>query len=220
MDIVMNLLFDSGKGDYETYQELLFLSTESVNKFIKPDRVLTILTKESNPFKAFKEFAYATFEQVRKGHNVFVVEIDCLAIRPVKIFNKFNKMMLFTRTHPYSMDYQGVKGGWRFDPYMNSGVRYFPATMPREILNKAESLFDYYDESFWGYDQVVYNWMYYQQHENADMNYQKYNWMPFKEFIQDPTEEDAYIVHLFSSRGPKDCLDKMISYYGRYVKDE
>ena len=212
MNIVMNLLFDSGK-DYEHYLEMHYLSTDSVMKFINPDQLLTITDKGPNPFKAFKEFAHYTFEQVRKGNNVLVVEIDAVVIKPTKIFGEFDKMMMFTRTCPPSIKYEGVMGGWRFDPYMNSGIRYFPATIPLEILNKAESLMDIYDESFWGYDQVIYNWIYYQQHERANLNYMKYNYMPFSDVLQNCKEEEAHIVHLFSSRGAKECLDKMKGYY-------
>lgn len=212
MNIVMNLLFDSGK-DYDKYLEMHFLSSESVMKFIQPNQLLTITSKKKDPFDALQEFFYETTKQIRNGHNVLVIEIDCMVVKPTKIFDEFDRMMMFSRTDPMSFHYTGIENGWRFDPFLNSGVRYFPASMPHEILRKGENFIDIYDKTFWGYDQVVYNWMYYQQHENADLSYGRYNWMPYKEIIQYCKEEEAHIIHFFSSRDAGLCLERMKKYY-------
>jgi hypothetical protein len=91
-------------------------------------------------------------------------------------------------------------------------VKYFPASLPRELIAKADEMIMQYDESFWGYDQVVYNYLYYQQHETAKLR-THLNYMPFKDFILDIKERDASIIHLCSSRGAKECYDKMYFYY-------
>jgi len=205
-NIYMTALYDLGQ-DFTAYQECYDMSRNSVFKFLDFDEHLLLSGKADDAFHMLAQTYYGIMNEVKRGNNVFFMEIDCIVVKPIQVF-QFDKMELFSRTSPPSFKYRHL----RFDPYMNSGVKYFPATFPRELIAMADGLIKDYDDTFWGYDQVVYNWMYYQQHETAKLR-THLNFMPFSDVITGMDEKDASIIHLCSSRGAKECRDKMAKYY-------
>jgi hypothetical protein len=206
-NIYYTALYNLGK-DFDIYQKCYELSSKSVFNYLDFDEHILLSGKEENPFEMLRQIYYGIMSEVKKGNNVFHMEIDCVMVKPVTGIFDFLKMELFARTSPASIKW---KGKW-YDPYMNSGVKYFPATLPREIITKADEMILQYDESFWGYDQIVYNFMYYQQHERAYPIREELNYMPFKDVITHIKEEEAKIIHLFTTRGPKECYNKMVNY--------
>lgn len=214
MNIYMTALFDLHNGDFPYYQECYERSKESVFKFLEDmDDHILISGDERSPFDMLQKVYYQTIDEVRRGHDVLFIEIDALMIKPSKLF-VFDKMKMFSRTNPPAFEY----GGRLYDPYLNSGIRYFPATIPESILQTADQMIKNYDTSFWGYDQVVYNWMYYQQHEVADLSMEKYNFMPFPDVVSGINPGEAHILHFFSSRGARDCWRMVQSMSDRYVR--
>jgi hypothetical protein len=203
MNIYMTALYNLGK-DYPDYKKCHQLSTESVFRFLKFDQYILLSGKNCSPFQMLRDTYHGIMKEVRKGNNVFFMEIDCVMVKPVEVFH-FDKMELFARTSPWSIKYKGVV----YDPYMNSGVKYFPGTLPTDLIDKADDLINnHYDESFWGYDQIVYNMIYFAQHERAIMR-EELNYMPFMDILTHIKEEDARIIHLFTTRGPKAAFNRM-----------
>lgn len=212
-NVYMTCLANLGK-DFDLYGKCYDMSSKSTYKYLDNfDEHVTISGTFSNAFEMLRATYHAIMNEIKKGNNVFFMEIDCIMVKPVLGMFDFPKMELFARTSPPSLKYKGVI----YDPYMNSGVKYFPANLPREIITKADGMILDYDESFWGYDQVVYNFMYYQQHERAYPMREDLNYMPFKDVITHIKEEEAKIIHLFTTRGVKECCEKMQKYYERYV---
>lgn len=206
-NVYCTALYDLNQ-DFDWYQKCYELSSRSVFKFLNFDEHILFSGKADNPFQMLKQIYYGIMAEVKKGNNVFFMEIDCIMVKPVTGIFNFSKMELFARTSPASFKYKGIV----YDPYMNSGVKYFPATLPREIIAKADEMILNYDESFWGYDQTIFNFMYYQQHERAYPMREELNYMPFGDVITHIKPEKAKIIHLFTSRGPKECYEKMLKY--------
>jgi len=200
--------------DYKYYENCYEMSRESVDKFIPYDTHILLTGKDTDPYDMLKDVYLKTIEQVRKGNNVLFIEIDCIVVKPCPDIFNFDKMMMFSRTEPWSLKYKDKM----FDPYMNSGVRFFPATIPEDILFKAGEMVLDYDKSYWGYDQTIYNMIYHSQHEVTHFNHEIYNYIPFPKFLKNIKEEDAHIIHLFTSRGAKECRDRMKIHYERFVK--
>lgn len=209
-NIYLTVCYDLGR-DYEHYVEMLRLSYSSVIKYvpnISRSEVLTNLSGTRNPYEMLREVFRASYDLWLARNNVLFIEIDALVVKPLDIWTRFEEFRMFTPTSP-----PRFRG---FDPYLNCGVRYFPATMSKHAWTLGFDMLGSYDESFWGYDQVIYNAMFYSQGIKPEiipgLNYL---------MIQDPgidrsiTWEDASILHFVSSRGAKKCLQRMEGYYGR-----
>jgi hypothetical protein len=210
----MTTLYDLG-DDFSLYKQCYNMSMSSVKHFMPEfDKHVLVEGIGNDPYNMLRDTYYAIMSEVKNGNNVFYMEIDCLMVKPVSGIFDFQKFELFARTSPYSIKY----GQLRFDPYMNSGVKYIPATLPRDLIAKADEMISQYDKSFWGYDQVVYNMIYHDQHERAIMR-EHLNYMPLDDVITHIKKEDAAILHFCSSRGVKECRDIMETYYmGFHVK--
>jgi len=211
MNIYMTALMDLGT-DFDVYSDCYKLSSESVFKFLDFDEHILLSGKADDAFDMLRKVYYGIMDEVKRGNNVFFMEIDCIVVKPIKVFH-FNTIELFSRTSPWSIKYRHL----RFDPYMNSGVKYFPASLPKELIAMADDLIKDYDTSFWGYDQIVYNYIYYRQHDQAIIR-EELNYMPFPDVLNQIKEEDAKIFHLFTTRGPEECRDKMLKLYNKFVK--
>lgn len=184
------------------------LSSKSVHHFMPYfDEHIVLTGKGTDPFEMLKDIYYGIMAEVKKGNNVFHMEIDCIMVKPIlNPFKTFNKIELFTRTSPPSIKYKRM----RIDPYMNSGVKYIPADFPRELIAQADEMILDYDKTFWGYDQIVFNFLYFSQHDRAYPMREELNYMPFPDVRKHITKEEAAILHFCSSRGAKECYESMV----------
>ena len=152
--------------------------------------------------------------------NILYTDPDTVAVRPIDIWDDFDRFMMFNHTDPKSFE---KPNPWnqRFEHFFNAGVRYFPADMSESTWEVGCSMaqdwrFDTYDT-----EQIILNAMLWSQGitlEQAlrpDIAYQA-QWLPMLPVAQQDawngiTIDQAAIIHVHGSRDSRIKLDFMKS---------
>jgi len=203
MNVYLTVLYDLN-ANYPYYQEMHRLSTQSVQTHVADigkSLTLTNVGKTRNPFQMLREVFIQTYEAWNHGqNNVLFIEIDALAIKPVRIFGEFTQFMMFSPTSPAR--------NFGFDPYLNSGVRYFPAMMTEAVWKIGLDGLKDYNETYWGYDQVLYNRMFYAQGIPPVIR-SELNWCVPSDCPKSCLRKNAKILHFCSTRGAQSVVFQM-----------
>lgn len=192
----MNYLAAALFNDNPQYWEAYRLSLASYRKYLagewEPSLIAGDYGGEMNP-SGWAKMHIDVLTRIRQmnesGHNVLYAEVDTCCIKPVRIFGFTKAMRMFWKTccpHP------------SFEPYMNSGVIYFPATTPKECWEVCRKQIEKYNECVWDNFQVVTNAMFHAQKPLPGF-LPALNWSPY---VRNPlAREKARILHIHSSRG-------------------
>jgi hypothetical protein len=136
---------------------------------------------------------------------------DTLFIKPVEVFGRYDKMMMFNYTDPRSHA--------EFPHYYNDDIRYYPATMDPRVWNlgeeKMKGWFEH-TEANWGWGQLIHNYQFWSQNitveETLDptMAWQAFNLnQEFSTMWNQCPIDQAKILHFHGSRDADTRVDIM-----------
>lgn len=149
--------------------------------------------------------------------NILYTDPDTLALRPLSIWGRYHKFMMFNLSEPKHFSVNNVYGE-KFPYFCNAGVRYFPATMDQHTWDIGLAMADQWDLSDYNTEQVILNKMLWSQGMDIteilvpEMAYQAH-WLPgmdiWRQDIWNGIEINrANILHVHSSRD----LDKKLAW--------
>lgn len=203
----------SGEPDlHENYVKMHQISLNSHKRFLQGDWELKFV---GGRFEDINQAFERTFWFIhdlwhREPCNILYTDPDTVMVRPLDIWDQFDKFMMFNYTDPRHFPLNERLWNRRFPNFFNAGVRYFPATMDEKIWELGGSMarewkFDTYDT-----EQVILNAMLWDQSislEEAlrpDIAYQA-QWLPI--CLQAKQDEwngipmnQASIIHVHGSR--------------------
>tara|TARA_Y100001938_G_scaffold8794_2_gene10737 strand:- start:7413 stop:8111 length:699 start_codon:yes stop_codon:yes gene_type:complete len=134
--------------------------------------------------------------------NIMFCGVDTYCQHPVKIFNEFDKFMMFNHTSPSS--------AFGFRDYFNCDVRYYPHTMSQETWDKALECSDPWKHE-WNFEQVLYNKMLWSQ--NIQIQEAHRPDLAFQDVPEGKNKDlkmsDAKIIHFHGSRQIRDVIKKV-----------
>lgn len=136
----------------------------------------------------------------REGHDVLYTDADTLCLRPVEVFGRFDKFMLFSETPAKP---EGPLPG----PYLNGGVKYLPACMSRDLWEWADRYYRQHDGRRWDFDQELYNRMFYKQSLWHHNGWSGLNWSP--RYPCGRSAREAQIAHFYMTRDREACMATM-----------
>lgn len=154
----------------------------------------------------FKQFCQM-YEWWKEGHNIYYTNVDIVAVKPVEIFGKYDRLWMWWPTE------KPGRQGADFETYFNCGNLYIPKETKQEVWDLG---FEEYKKYFsgkakdWASDQMIYNKMLYAQGFPAEdyldntMHYLYYegqwNTCGF---------DEAKLVHMLSTKNSDRALEKM-----------
>ena len=205
MNILMQLHYRLGTDTdvYDTYGEILEVSIESYRRHLEGDWHPVVLRGDYSqyPFlvgvnKMYSDMFAALRTHYREGDNVLFSDSDVVCVKPTRIFGEYQDLRLFWHTDP--MRHRG------FDPYLNGGIVYVPATMDPSLWQIVDERVSGMQE--WDDSQVILNKMFYSQHPVPYL-VPSLNWSPIV-----PSDVDwkyVSLVHFNSTRGAEAVLADM-----------
>lgn len=209
MNILTSLLYGKDEETRLKYQEMTELSINSFKENLSGEwehRQVDVPYNED-----IDQIFYKNFKQLYKwwqeGHNVFYVNIDMLCVKPTEVFGLYDKLTMFWQTDPPSTK--------RFPTNFNCAVMYIPKETKQEVWDYGfEKYREYFDGERvgWAADQDIFNEMLYHQGEQPETyldNKLHYLAHPNAEELNEITEDEAHIVHYFSTRGFEEALERM-----------
>jgi hypothetical protein len=188
----------SSLEEQTTYAEMVRLSHRSAERYLDGDWDAELLVGDWShlPFdEAVSRMYRQLFRHLRRrhaeGHNVLHLDPDVALVKPTRIFGRFREMRLFWHTDP-------AKRG-QYDPYLNGGVVYLPASMDGQLWRFARRPL-----REWNHSQDVLNRMFYAQQPVPGLH-PELNWSPN---VPAPiAARDAHLIHLNATRGPEQAHD-------------
>lgn len=206
-NIYITTLNGYGK-DCEQFRRMYELSSASARKHLVGVNEHVLIMGEPGPMdlpKLFQRTFRATYDLWCTGANVLYLNVDTLVVKPTEVFGKFSEFRMFTPTVPMK---------WmEFNPYLNAGVRYFPAEMDAGLWNIGVNRMRDYDVSYWGHEQMAYNAMYREQGTRAGFVYElNYGMPPDVRALMEIDKSDATILHFHATRGAEACVRQMEAY--------
>jgi len=199
---VMYLHYRLTGGDYKTYESLVEISLASARRYLAGKWSPLILHGDysNRPYeRGFSEMYRIMFQVMRKcydaGDNVLFLDPDTLFIKETEVFGRFTQMMLFWPTDPAKRRH--------FDPYLNAGIVYVPATMDAKLwrfANAAPMM------SEWNDSQDIFNEMFYAQRPVPELH-PELNWSP--NVPSTIRMDEASLLHFNSTRGALGVLETM-----------
>lgn len=206
-----------GNTNYEDYQKLTELSVESFIKNLKGINKVRVLTgSKSNYHELFKHLYWEVKDIYFKNKpcNILFVDSDTICLKPVSIFDQFDKFAMFNTQVgiPYKYSYTNpiclylVKN---FAPWMMANIRYYPSGLPNFIWDVGDDLaYSWIDD--WAYDCIVYNGMF---HSQGITNYEGYHNPKWNNLIlggiTDREINDSDIIHCAATRGSSLSLENV-----------
>lgn len=189
--------------EFKTYAELLALSLASARKHLRGDWEPLIIGGDHShlPYNEAVSAMYCDlFDHLQRlydeGHNILHLDPDVAFVKPTRIFGRFRSMRLFWHTDPPQRN--------EFDPYLNAGVVYLPASMDPALWQFVD--YDAAGMREWNDSQDIFNRMFYDQHPVPRLR-PRLNWSPN---VPSPIgERRAQVVHLNSTRGADEALERM-----------
>lgn len=200
---VVRLDFRLRGVDREVYRAMTLLSQRSCDNYLEGDWSTYTLARDFNDRsyeRGYSDMYRCLFRVLQDlhegGHNVLHLDPDTLLMGPVQIFDHFQEMRLFWPTDPGKRRH--------FDPYLNAGVVYIPASMPALLWNFAVTAAANMRE--WNDSQDIFNEMFY-AHPCLPLLHPELNW---QKYVPSPIpQEGALILHFNSTRGASEVLDEM-----------
>ncbi len=145
----------------------------------------------------WQEMFLKTMDLCLEGYNVLYVDTDTLCVKPTEIFGRWDDIMMFWPTDP--------REGFGFDPYLNGGVVYAPASTPRDRWSVVPDRVKHFRE--WNDSQILWNRLYYGGSGPSHGLHPELNW----QYCVDSTipENEAHILHFNTTRGVESALEHM-----------
>jgi len=146
--------------------------------------------------------------------NILYTDPDTIAMQAFDPWGKYDQFMMFNHTDPRQF-YKPNTYNRSFEHFFNAGVRYFPATMSKEIWQLGADMANLWDYTTYDTEQIILNAMLWDQGVSVantldpsaawqwfgDLHYcEVWNGLPISQ---------AKILHLHSSRGAENRLQVM-----------
>ena len=188
------------REEQNLYAEMADISHRSAVRYLEGDWEGETLTGDLSrlPFDEAVGWMYRhLFGHLRRRHNaadnVLHLDPDVVFVKPTRIFGRFREMRLFWHTDPARR--------LAFDPYLNGGVVYIPASMDGRLWR-----FTRRPLREWNHSQDALNQIFYAQQPVPGLH-PELNWSPN---VPSPIGRDeAHVVHLNSTRGAESALERM-----------
>jgi hypothetical protein len=144
--------------------------------------------------------------------NILYLDSDTIIIRPTEIFDRFAEFRVFNWTDP--------KFNEKFENLYNAGVRYYPATMSRDLWTVGNEMAKNWDLDNWNQEQEIFNTMFWQQHV-SDPHHPELNWqgMILHQRSHQAVDllnqwnalpiDNAHIIHVHGSRNIEETVNVM-----------
>ena len=144
--------------------------------------------------------------------NILYLDSDTIIIRPTEIFDRFAEFRVFNWTDP--------KFNEKFENLYNAGVRYYPATMSRDLWTVGNDMAKNWDLDNWNQEQEIFNTMFWQQHV-PDPHHPALNWqgMILHQRSHQAVDllnqwnalpiDNAHIIHVHGSRNIEETVNVM-----------
>lgn len=154
--------------------------------------------------------------------NILYTDPDTIAVKPVDIWDKFDRFMMFNYTDPKSFNTPNIYNK-SFINFFNAGVRYFPAAMDKDIWAEGAEMARRWDHSTYDTEQIILNTMLWDQKLHLrqalrpELAYQahmlpQYSIGQSNNWNQTLLSESA-IIHVHASRNAESKLQLMQQLY-------
>jgi hypothetical protein len=142
------------------YEAMYEISRASARKFLQGDWEEVKFTAPVLDARQYQIAQWYVIKELwyKEPCNILAMGADTLFIKPVEVFGRYDKMMMFNYTDPRSHE--------EFAHYFNDDIRYYPADMDRRVWNlgeeKMKGWFDH-AEAGWGWGQLIHNYQFWSQ---------------------------------------------------------
>ena len=220
--ITVNYQVDNmyGLTNFQDYTKMTELCVESFkNNLAGLDEIIILRGKVSNYHQLFKEVYSRVKEIYFSGHhNILFADSDTICLKPVEIFEKFNKFAMFVIANEFQFSFSNptcLDLVRNLSPWMMANLRYYPAAMDEKLWDIGDDLaYSWIDE--WAYDTIIYNKMFHAQ-DITDYNiYNIPNWNTLVlGSISDMEIKNSTIIHCAATRGSGLSLENINKALGK-----
>ena len=206
-----------GNTNHEDYVKLTEKCCKSFLANLKDLHKVVIFDGHKENFSdLFQELYYKVKDYYLKNQpcNILFVDSDTICLKPVSIFNQWDKFAMFNSAEQHRHSYfnsQCLNLVQNLTPWMMANVRYYPAGLPDSIWDIGDDLaYSWIDE--WAYDTIIYNKMFHSQDLNIinflrpELNFQVEGDLGM---ISRETVRDASILHCHATRNSNMAIQKM-----------
>ena len=210
-----------GLTNFQDYAKMTELCVESFKKnLVGLDDVIVLKGKAPNYHELFKE-VYWRVKDIHLAYNncnILFADSDTICLKPVEIFEKFNKFAMFLIANEFQFSFRDpvclslVKS---LSPWMMANLRYYPNNMDKKLWDIGDDLaYSWIDE--WAYDTIIYNKMFHAQDiiDYSPYNIPEWNTLVVKA-ISDAEINNSTIIHCAATRGSGLSLENINKALGR-----
>jgi hypothetical protein len=204
-------------GLSENYDAMEDLCVRSARQnLLELDEVMVHRGTAENIRDVFRTHFEEIYTVWKQGNNVLYSDLDVVFTQPVYYFDEFNYFSMFNLTDPASTrdDHYGLS----FDYYFNCGIRYYPKEMSQDTWDLGFAMLENWNNDRWDSEQIIYNAMMWSQNiEPREFYLPQYAYQLLYPLDQNNQNDrfnqisldDAYAVHVHSSRGSANRLQVM-----------
>jgi hypothetical protein len=211
-------MYGLGEVKYEDYQNINKKCVESFENNLKDlDQSIVLDGHVDTYHKLFQEIYWRIKDIYRNNQpcNLLWSDSDNICLRPVEIFNKFDKFAMFYWSEQYRTSFvleNCIKLTTKLIPWMMANLRYYPSGMSDFLWSVGDDLAYSWIED-WAYECIIYNKMFHSQDITDFDKYFVPEWN-----VQSPGGLDeitshlvrnAVILHCHSTRGSSWVIPKM-----------
>jgi hypothetical protein len=194
--------------NYKNYDRMCEISLASARKFLGGAWQSKIFTDPAASRTAMFQQNWQRIWDLWHSEpcNILYLDSDTVITRATDIFGRFPEFRLFNWSTPKS------KPG--YPNYFNAGVRYYPATMSKEIWAAAAETAKNWDLTIWDQEQLIFNSMFWSQDLSwEDAHRPELNWqcpvvgqkIDLVEYNGIPPEA-AHIIHYHGTRSSETAV--------------
>lgn len=199
------------------YRQLTNICTKSFRENLVGLDEIVILSGSVDDFhQLFKEIYWKIKEIWHKNPcNILWTDSDNLCLKPLDIFGKWDKFSMFFSANEYKDCFvygSSLTLTKNLIPWMMANLRYYPATMNRQLWEIGDDLaYSWIEE--WAYETIIYNKMFHSQDITDFKPYHIPAWNVQCEgpvgMVNPEIVRDSTIIHCQSTRGSREAIEKM-----------
>lgn len=206
-----------GNTDTNDYAQLSKICMDSFVRNLKDITQVTILKGEMDTYHNLFRDIYKRIKEIYFSEqcNILWVDSDNVCLRPLEIFNQFDKFAMFYSVEEYRtafVDGRCLKLTEKLSPWMMANIRYYPAGMLQKLWDIGDDLAYSWVED-WAYETIIYNAMFHAQDIDDYNAFMHPEWNVQGEGDLNSITQDlvnrATILHVHSTRDSKLAIQKM-----------